>query len=164
MSRHPGFQLAELNIARARYENDDPRFQDFMDLLVPVNQAAERMPGFVWRFIDEGGIGSVDVQAFEDPRLLANLSVWADIESLHDFVYNTVHAKVMTRRQEWFDLIESQHLVLWWVREGHRPTLDEAKTRLETFNREGPSPLAFSFRERFDPAGVRTQADALRPA
>lgn len=159
MSHYQGFQLAELNIAHARYDNDDPRFKGFMDLLVPVNQAAERMPGFVWRFVDEGGVGSVNVQAFEDPRVLANLSVWCDVQSLSDFVYNTVHAKVMERREEWFNAIENQYLVLWWVPEDHRPTLNEARERLELFQRKGATAEAFSFSTRFDPDGARVPVE-----
>lgn len=154
MSTYPGFQLAELNIARAHYANDDPRFQDFLDLIEPVNAAAERMPGYVWRLTDDDGVGSMGVQAFDDPRLLVNLSVWEDIESLRDFVYNTVHTKVMARRKTWFDVMESQHLVLWWVKAGHEPSVEEAKARLDLFNREGPSPEAFSFQQAFDPHGA----------
>ncbi len=154
MSTYPGFQLAELNIARAHFANDDPRFQDFIDLIEPVNAAAERMPGYVWRLTDDGGVGTMGVQAFDDPRLLVNLSVWEDIESLSDFVYNTVHTKVMARRKTWFEVMESQHLVLWWVQAGHEPSVEEAKARLDVFNRDGPSPDAFSFRKAFDPHGA----------
>ena len=36
------------------------------------------------------------------------------------------------------------HLVLWWVPEGHRPTLYEARERLVHLRVKGPSPFAFT--------------------
>lgn len=155
MSDTTGWQLAELNIAKARYENDDPRFKDFVDMIGPVNEMAERMPGYVWRLTDKGGVGTMDIQAFDDPRLLVNLSVWEDAESLEAFVNKTVHAKVMGRRKEWFGAMETHHMVLWWVKAGHRPDLTEAKARLDLLNTEGPGPGAFTFGTIHTPDGTR---------
>lgn len=148
-----GYQLAELNIARARYEDDDPRFKDFVDMIEPVNQMAERMPGYVWRLVDEAGVGTMDIKAFDDPRLLVNLSVWEDLDSLLTFVNKTVHARVMNRRKEWFAAMESHHLVLWWVPAGHEPDLAEAKAKLDQLDREGPSAEAFTFGKFYAPDG-----------
>ena len=139
------FHLAELNIAKARYEDDDPRFQGFIDMVEPVNTMATRMPGYVWRLVDDDGFGTMDIKAFDDPRLLVNLSVWEDLESLLTFVNKTVHARVMNRRKEWFDAMESHHLALWWVPAGHRPTLEEAKAKLDQLDREGPGAGVFTF-------------------
>jgi hypothetical protein len=158
----PQHQLAQLNIARARFDRTDPRFQSFVDLVEPVNALADRMPGFVWRLADETGVGSTDIEAFDDPQMLVNMSVWQDFKSLEDFAFNTVHAKVMGRKAEWFGLMESQHLVLWWVPVGHIPTLDEAKTRLDTLQQSGPSATAFNFKHRFDPDGAAIQS--VKPA
>ena len=36
-------------------------------------------------------------------------------------------------------------LVLWWVPEGHRPTIAEAKARLDLLRELGPTPEAFDF-------------------
>lgn len=150
MPQDSAYQLAELNIARARYDNDDPRFADFVNMIAPVNAAAERMPGYVWRLVDEDGVGSMAIQAFDDPRMLVNLSVWESLDHLRDFVFQTVHTKVMDRRAEWFDLMESQHLVLWWVPRGHRPSVEEAKARLDALDRKGPTSRAFTFKQAFD--------------
>jgi hypothetical protein len=40
-------------------------------------------------------------------------------------------------------------LAMWWVPAGHIPTLDEAKEKLDLMAREGPTPLAFTFKKRF---------------
>jgi hypothetical protein len=147
------YQLAQLNVARARFDRTDPRFQSFVDLVQPVNALADRMPGFVWRLADETGVGSTDIKAFDDPNMLVNMSVWEDFQSLEDFAFNTVHAKVMNRKAEWFGLMESQHLVLWWVASGHRPDLAEARSRLTHLDQNGPSPTAFTFKQRYNSDG-----------
>jgi GNAT superfamily N-acetyltransferase len=36
-------------------------------------------------------------------------------------------------------------VVLWWVPDGHVPTVEDAKERLEFLRRHGPSPWAFTF-------------------
>jgi hypothetical protein len=118
-----------------------------------VNEIAESQPGFVWRFTGDGN-NALDVQAFDDPDIAVNMSVWTDLDALGAFVYrNEEHLALMRRRREWFDNIKF-HLVLWWIEEGHIPTLDEAKRRLETLVKHGPSNDAFTFREPYPPPGA----------
>jgi hypothetical protein len=45
------WELAQVNIARLRAPLDDPALADFVALLEPVNAAADRAPGFVWRLM-----------------------------------------------------------------------------------------------------------------
>jgi hypothetical protein len=42
-------------------------------------------------------------------------------------------------------------MALWWVRAGDLPTPIEARHRLEHLIANGPSPHAFTFKERFAP-------------
>jgi len=144
------FQLAQLNIARFELPQEHPNNADFVNSLDRVNEIAESQPGFVWRFTGEGN-NALDVQAFDDPNIAVNMSVWTDLDALGAFVYrNEEHLSIMRRRREWFDRIKF-HLVLWWVEEGHIPTLDEAKRRLETLMKHGPSRSAFTFKEPYPP-------------
>jgi Domain of unknown function (DUF3291) len=76
-------------------------------------------------------------------------SLWTDIESLADFVYDSAHRAVMVRRREWFERLSAAYLVLWWVPAGHVPTPEEALGRLDRLRRDGPTPLAFTFRRPF---------------
>jgi hypothetical protein len=46
--------------------------------------------------------------------------------------------------------MKEHYLVLWWVPAGHIPTLTEAKERLDALRRDGPTPYAFNFKERFE--------------
>ena len=142
------YQLAQVNIGRFRVPQDDPANADFMNNLDRVNAIAESQPGFVWRFTGEGN-NAIDVKAFDDPYMAVNMSVWADIESLVNFVYrNKEHKAIMRRRKEWFEKIEL-YQVLWWIEENRRPTIEEAKIRLELLTQNGPSYSAFTFKAPF---------------
>jgi len=141
-------QLAEINIATFRVPMSDPVNAEFIANLDRVNALAESAPGFVWRFVGAGN-NALDVQAFDNPNTAINMSVWQDLDSLANFVYrNEGHREIMRRRREWFDRMEF-HLALWWVPEGHRPTIAEGKARLETLARVGPSAEAFLFNKPF---------------
>lgn len=146
------FQLAQLNIARFVLPREHPSNADFINSLDRVNEVAESQPGFVWRLTDEGN-NALNVQAFDDPNVLVNMSVWTDLDALGAFVYrNEEHIAIMRRRKEWFERIKF-HLVLWWVEAGHIPGLDEAKRRLETRAKYGPCKDAFNFKNPFSPQG-----------
>ena len=136
--------LAQLNIARLKYPMDDPRVADFVDNLDRVNAVAERSPGFVWRLVGEGN-DATDIDAFGDPMVIVNMSVWRDAESLEHFVWNTVHKQIYRRRSEWFGAMESHHFVMWWVDEGHMPGVGEARERLARLDSDGNSELAFDW-------------------
>ena len=142
------YNLAQLNIARFVKPMSHPDNFEFIDNLDSVNAIAESQPGFIWRFVGSGN-NALDVQAFDDPNVASNMSVWTDIESLRKFVYkNVAHQAIMRRRREWFDKLDF-YVVLWWVPVGHLPTLDEAKERLKLLREHGPSPRAFTFAQPF---------------
>ena len=137
-------QLAQLNIGRIRYPLDDPRMADFVANLDLVNGIAERSEGFVWRLKDESGTAT-SVRAFDDPRIIVNMSVWADVEALERFVWQTVHKRFYGRKQQWFERIDGPHFVLWWIPNGHRPTIEEAVDRLDHLKVHGSSDHAFAW-------------------
>jgi len=82
---------------------------------------------------------------------LVNMSIWTDKEALAKFVYHSAHALVMSRRKEWFTRMTEVYSVLWWVPEGHIPSLEEAAKKLRCLRLYGPSPEAFTFKEHFPP-------------
>ena len=145
MQQPPGTHLAQLNVARALDDLTSPLLADFVAALDRVNEVAERSPGFVWRLKDESG-NATDIRADEDPRLIVNLSVWATPEDLERFVWNTIHARVYDKKPKWFTTMSTPHLVLWWVPEGHRPTVEEAMARLRHLTQHGESDDAFGWR------------------
>lgn len=150
------YELAQVNIARARGRMDSPLMADFVAALDRINALAERSPGFLWRLQDDSG-NATSLRPLGDDTLI-NMSVWKDVESLHAFVYRSDHVEVMRRRREWFEKMDL-FMVLWWVPPGHRPTMAEAIERLEILRERGPTPEAFTFRVSFPPPGSAAAAD-----
>ncbi|HEX2584766.1 MAG TPA: DUF3291 domain-containing protein [Steroidobacteraceae bacterium] len=141
------FQLAQLNIAIMKHSLDAPEMADFVNNLDPINVLAESSPGFVWRLKDEAG-DATSLRPMGE-NTLVNMSVWKDVESLNQYTYHTAHLEIMKRRKEWFDHMKEVHMVLWWVRAGHRPDVYEAIAKLELLRAKGPTAEAFTFRRAF---------------
>ncbi|MEM8632656.1 MAG: DUF3291 domain-containing protein [Pseudomonadota bacterium] len=158
--------LAELNVGRLLADVDDPRVAEFMNALDMVNGMGKRMPGFVWMMEGSGepGRGNTEVKLDGDPRYIANLTVWESVETLENFVWNTVHRKFYDRRAEWFEVLGDMHFVMWWVPAGHRPTLDEAKTRLDHLRQHGDTEYAFGWAHLEAATQWKTKGCAPAPA
>jgi hypothetical protein len=153
-----GFHLAQVNVGRLLAPIDDPLIADFVAQLDAVNALADVSPGFIWRLKDESG-NATTIPAFDDPRMIINMSLWESLEALRDYVYRSDHTKVLTRRRDWFEKLDRPHLALWWLPAGTLPTVEEAKRRLQILAERGPTPDAFTFRDRF-PAPAPAQAAA----
>jgi hypothetical protein len=145
------YELAQLNIGIIRGPIDGPVMAEFVANLDPINALAERTPGFVWRLQTEEGNATAIRPYPENENMAVNLSVWKDVDALRLFVFHSEHVKIMRRRAEWFVKMDQAFLVLWWVPKGHRPTVEEAKARLETLRSKGPTAQAFTFRQAYPP-------------
>lgn len=141
--------LAQANIARMRAPIDEPLMEGFVARLEPLNALADSAPGFVWRLQTEEG-DATSVRAFDDELVLFNLSVWESIEALEAYVYRSDHVVALRKRAEWFERPRKSPLVLWWIDAGHIPSEEEARQRFELLWDNGPTPEAFTFRNRFD--------------
>ena len=112
--------LAEFNIGTLKYDWEDPRVADFLNNLDRVY----------------GG----------NPRTASTLSVWQDVDSFRHFVFQTVHKQFYDRKAEWYDLdSQGTRLVMWWVPEGHIPTITEAMERFHHLEKHGNSDHAFGW-------------------
>ena len=142
--------LAQLNVGRLVAPTDDPQVAEFMANLDRVNGLGKRMPGFVWMMEGSGepGTGNTENAIGDDPQFVANLTVWESVEALETFVFGTIHRQFYERRTEWFEVLTDQHFVMWWIEEGHRPTLEEALAVLERYKTDGPGEAAFGWPER----------------
>lgn len=116
--------------------------QDFVLALNAINLLAEESPGFVWRLKDDSN-NATSVQIFDDPSLIVNLSVWTDLDSLKHYVFNSGHTHYLKRRREWFVPLGKTGTVLWWVEDGHCPTVAEAQAKLEHLWAHGSTSEAF---------------------
>jgi len=148
-------ELAQVNIMRLRAPLDSPELAAFVAALDPVNGLADQAPGFVWRLETEEG-NSTALRIFGDDTLLVNMSIWRSLEAMTDYVYRTAHAAIMRRRREFALPIVEAHVALWWVPEGHRPTIAEAEERLAHLRAHGPTSFAFGIKSPFAaPSAVR---------
>ena len=141
------YELAQLNIALMVAPLESPLLKDFVDNLDRINELAEQSPGYVWRLQTDDG-NATAIRPFGE-EYLVNLSVWKSIESLHHYVYRSAHIEIMRRRKEWFHQMQEAYTVLWWVPEGHRPTVDEAKVKLQLLKDKGSTAEAFTFKKPF---------------
>jgi hypothetical protein len=143
-------QLAQLNVARFAHEPGHPDLGPFFEALDAVNAVADDAPGFVWRLQDEDEGNATSIRPWGDD-MIVNLSVWTDLASLEAYVYGEAHAAVLKQRRMFFTRMETPTLVLWWVPDGHEPSLEEARDRLDRLEEDGPTPDAFTMRQPFPP-------------
>ena len=140
--------LAQLNIAKAKYSLEAAEIKEFVDNLEPVNSLAESSDGFIWRLKDESG-DATSINAFSDPNIIVNMSVWDSTDALKNFMFRTHHRDFLRRKKEWFHNIPEDSYVLWWVPIGHIPTIEEAVEKLEFLRGNGDTPNAFTFKSNF---------------
>jgi hypothetical protein len=157
--------LAQLNISVWKIDDTSPEAAPFNDNVERMNGLAERSRGFVWRLLDEGRDEN-GRNLIGGPETLMTLSVWESPADLEAFAFNTVHRKIYERKAEWFHRLQSNHLVLWWVEEGTRPTIADAKVRLDHINAHGSTDFAFEWSHLGGmPSGIdrRLKTPAGRP-
>ena len=147
------WHLAHYNIARMRAPLDDLSMAGFVANLHRLNQLADGSPGFIWRYQEQDGT-STSVRVRDDERLIINLSVWDSVEALFEFTYRSEHVEFYRRRRAWFEGLQQPYLVLWWVPAGSVLEVDEAEARLDHLIFHGPTPYAFTFKQRFPPPDV----------
>ncbi|HET7901278.1 MAG TPA: DUF3291 domain-containing protein [Candidatus Nanopelagicales bacterium] len=145
-------RLAQLNVARLRHELDHPDLAPFVEALDAVNAVADDAPGFVWRLQSDDG-NATSIRPWGDD-VIVNLSVWEDLAALHAYVYGEAHAAVLKQRRMFFTRMETPSLVLWWVEDGHSPSLEEAHERLLRLEADGPTPGGFTMRTAFTADGT----------
>ena len=88
-----------------------------------------------WDWSDAPPRPRPDFRPYDDDTII-NLSVWESVDALADYVYRTVHRDFLRRRREWFARFETNHMALWWVEAGHRPTIEEAVERIRLLSTE----------------------------
>ena len=146
----PAYALAQINIARMKAPLDDPIMAEFAAALDAVNAIAEQSPGFIWRLKTESG-NATSIQAYSDPKILVNVSVWQNVAPLKAYVYKSLHGDFLVRRRQWFEAYSGAHFAMWWILVEHRPTVEEGKAKLEYLEAHGNSPACFTFAKPYGP-------------
>lgn len=67
------------------------------------------------------------------------------IESLKTYIYKSIHVELIRDRDAWFNKITTIHQALWWIPEGHIPSIEEGKEKLNHLLEHGSSETAFTF-------------------
>jgi hypothetical protein len=149
------FQLAQVNVARLLAPLDSEQLADFVAALDPVNASADAAPGFIWRLKTEEG-NATSVKGFEwdhqgSAGIIINMSVWDSQASLSTWVFGPFHRSILVQRRKWFERVSEATTALWWVDEGHEPTILDAESRVLHLRQHGPTPTAFTFKVSFAP-------------
>ncbi len=147
--------LAQVNIAEMIAPINDPVMADFVNNLDRINALAESSEGFVWRLKGDEN-NATAIRVFDYDFLIINMSVWEDIDTLFDFTYKTAHVEILKRKKEWFHNMKQMHMAFWYVEEGHHPTPEEAKEKLQYIREHGETPVAFTFKSRFTQEDYKT--------
>ncbi|MCA9780424.1 MAG: DUF3291 domain-containing protein, partial [Candidatus Eremiobacteraeota bacterium] len=101
-----------------------------------------------WRLIGDVK-DHTDIPFFVDPLMVVNISVWEDVESFRHFVYKSGHVQYIKRKKEWMESFGGPYNVMWWVPDGHEPSLAEAKEKYDAICKNGPTPEAFDLQNIF---------------
>jgi GNAT superfamily N-acetyltransferase len=138
-----GVHVAQINLGTLIAPPDDPRVAAFMEALDRINAIADEAPGFVWRLQTEAG-NATDIQMFDDPLRIVNMSVWESVDALKAYAYRSEHVDFFRRRAEWFEP-DAKQVALWHVADGEIPELDEALRRVAFLDTYGASAYSFGF-------------------
>jgi hypothetical protein len=154
-----GYHLAQVNIARVRAPLDSPAPDDVVAGLAPTVDSGDGQPGFVWRHAPVPG-GPAAVHTFRlgssaQLTAIVNLTVWASVDALADFVLRQGQGTFLRSRRDWFHPTERATNALWWVPAGHQPSAEEAEERVRHLRTHGPTATAFTLRLTFPPPDRR---------
>ena len=115
----------------------------FAEQFERLQQAADIADGHVWR--------PEEIPA-RNPRAIATLNVWESHDALQSFVAGPVHRPFTMLRDEWFERPRAAQDVVFWVRSGRLPTIEQATTRLKLLRAKGPQLQALLWLRRSHPA------------
>jgi hypothetical protein len=141
------------------------RLRDFMRRGSEIFAASADAPGFLGQADAEYGagehqagadfgrwgsyalpLGLPDFAGFDPTVHIATLSLWRDLDTARDFVYNGLHRDALRHRYEWFVRGPWPGQVLWPVAGDAQPTWSDGVDRIEALAREGDSAEHFTFR------------------
>ena len=151
----------------------DPVVAGFESLTPSVFQVAEQARGFIARakvndnlehlgnFEREWGAwGAFAVPDYYDGGFTpadethaGTLSIWEDIESVHNFTYSGLHGIAFKQRHKWFRDIDYPTHVMWWINRGETPSWKQSVARFDSLYANGLTSFAFNFQHVFDSAG-----------
>ncbi len=122
---------------------------EFINNRDQLNRLGEKSKGFIWHLIVDHAINHEIIQLDDDAYTPVNLSVWDTIDDLYDYVYKTTHGEMLLRKADWLAKMQQMRTAIWYVAPDHLPSIKEACERMAMLQKEGETPLAFTFKKRF---------------
>ncbi len=150
------YHLAQINIAKAKADMESSIMEGFVKRLNEINILADDSKGFVWRLQTDDG-DATGIRILDDPKLIVNMSVWRDIESLKNYVYKSAHVELIRDRGTWFNKMIETQIALWWIPAGDIPSVKNGEEKLNYLEDNGPTELAFTFARMFPQPSDQTQ-------
>lgn len=95
------YHLPQLNIARMVAPIDSDVMAGFVARIDEINALADNADGFIWRLKTDDN-NATSIRVFDDEMLIVNMSVWRDVDALHQYTYYSAHAEVYRQRRDWF--------------------------------------------------------------
>lgn len=140
--------LCQYNVAILRYAFHSPEMLSFRERLQSVHEEAERDPDYVGRYEGEHSAEGYIMPHPNWPRLMGGLTAWRSLAALRRFVFDNVeHREIMRRKRDWFDKMPEELRPYNVLYVSDRIDLEEAKARLDTVQRLGPTAWAFTWKE-----------------
>ena len=139
--------IAEYDIARCLEPLNSPVMKEFVDSVEDIFALAESSTGFIWRCNDDEN-NADSFLSDNDPLMLENLSVWKTVYDLHHFLYKTNHVNYIKRGKEWFSPLSMTKVALWYVDDGHEPSVEEGRERLQHLQVHGDTEFSFGLQSR----------------
>ena len=146
------YQIVQANYAQWKPEISESAVNEFISQISGVHEQAELSKGYIWRYVDDPDPKYID-RLFGMNGLVFNMSVWESVEDLKAFTFKNLHNEVMRERAKWFAHLPFTTSIMWWVKQGHIPTAEEAQKKFEQIEAEGPSYEVFTFAKLFYPGG-----------
>ncbi|MDH5797739.1 MAG: DUF3291 domain-containing protein [Paracoccaceae bacterium] len=149
MNNAPTYQVAQFNWAILADDIGSPRVAEFVDALDRVDAIAERSDGFVQNLRGERldrQVAALGDHPLNAARAIWTYSIWQSAKALEHFVHKTVHGAFVKRRAEWFVKQDGPTYVVWPIKPGHTPDINEAIKLLEKLGVNGPTEQAFDFK------------------
>jgi len=150
------YHLAQINIAKAKADMQSSIMEGFVKRLDEINLLADDSKGFVWRLQTDDG-DATGIRILDDSKLIVNMSVWRDIESLKNYVYKSAHVELIRDRGAWFNKMIETQIALWWIPAGDIPSVKNGEEKLNYLEDNGPTDLAFTFARMFPQPSDQTQ-------
>ena len=155
------YHLAQFNVAWLKKPLEHPDIADFKNWIDPIHAIADKTEGFVWRLTADGEDSATSLRPLGEDGII-NFTVWKSREALAAFAYRRQHGEALRRRADWFHQPMQPSVAMWWIPSGTTPALEEALIRLQYLRANGPTPIAFTFKDAFEPSDAEAYMQDIR--